>query len=202
MRRFRPCTLDQPLLLAPSLHDWLRDDHLARFIAEVVGELDLKPILAVYQRKDNRGAEGYHPEICCSTATPAASPVRAASRTQITTSSRSATSPPTSTPILLAFWARHHRQLPSATSRSACRAVCPSAAVVCEGGTGEAAQIEHRLWWRVLPAVQLEDTDGTDAELANGGRWSFIPTDSHSTSQGRDEHCDTEAATAALSASR
>ena len=63
MRRFRPCTLDQPLLLAPSLHDWVREDHLARFIAEVVSELDLKPILAIYQRKDNRGAEGYHPEM-------------------------------------------------------------------------------------------------------------------------------------------
>lgn len=63
MQRFRPCTFDQPLLLAPSLHDWLREDHLARFIAEVVRELDLKPILVVYQRKDNRGAEGYHPEM-------------------------------------------------------------------------------------------------------------------------------------------
>ena len=63
MRRFRPCTLDQPLLVAPSLHDWLPENHLARFIAEVVSELDLKPILDVYRRKDNRGAEGYHPEM-------------------------------------------------------------------------------------------------------------------------------------------
>jgi transposase len=63
MRRFRTCTLDQPLLLAPSLQDWLPEHHLARFIAEVVGELNLEPILAVYQRKDHRGAEGYHPEM-------------------------------------------------------------------------------------------------------------------------------------------
>ena len=63
MRRFRPCTLDQPLLVAPSLHDWLPENHLARFIAEVVSELDLKPILDVYRRKDNRGADGYHPEM-------------------------------------------------------------------------------------------------------------------------------------------
>jgi transposase len=63
MRRFRTCTLDQPLLLAPSLHDWLPEDHLARFIAEVASELNLQPILDVYQRKDNRGAEGYHPEM-------------------------------------------------------------------------------------------------------------------------------------------
>ena len=45
------------------MHDWLREDHIACFIAEVVSELDLKPILVVYQHKDNRGAEGYHPEI-------------------------------------------------------------------------------------------------------------------------------------------
>lgn len=63
MKRFRTSTLDQPLLLPPSLHDWLAENHLARFIAEIVGELDLKPILDVYWRKDSRGAEGYHPEM-------------------------------------------------------------------------------------------------------------------------------------------
>jgi len=63
MRRFRTCTLDQPLLLAPSLQEWLPEKHLARFIAEVVSELNLKPILDVYWRKDGRGAEGYHPEM-------------------------------------------------------------------------------------------------------------------------------------------
>jgi transposase len=50
-------------LLAPSLQDWLPEDHLARFIAEIVSELDLKPILDVYWRKDARGAEAYHPEM-------------------------------------------------------------------------------------------------------------------------------------------
>jgi transposase len=63
MRRFRTSTLDQPLLLAPALQDWLPEDHLARFIAEVVRELNLQPILDVYQRKDGRGALGYHPEM-------------------------------------------------------------------------------------------------------------------------------------------
>ena len=63
MRRFRPCTLDQPLLVAPSLHDWLPEAHLARFIAEVVAALDLQPILDPYFRKNDRGAEGYHPEM-------------------------------------------------------------------------------------------------------------------------------------------
>ncbi len=44
-KRFRSCSLDQPLLLPPSLQDWLPEEHLARFIAEVVNELDLCKIL-------------------------------------------------------------------------------------------------------------------------------------------------------------
>lgn len=42
--RFRPCTLDQPLLLPPSLQDWLPEGHLARFVADVAEQLDLSPI--------------------------------------------------------------------------------------------------------------------------------------------------------------
>ena len=63
MRRFRTCSLDQPLLLAPSLQDWLPEKHLARFIAGVVAELDLSELLGEYARKDGRGAIGYHPEM-------------------------------------------------------------------------------------------------------------------------------------------
>ena len=63
MRRFRTCSLDQPLLVPPSLQDWLPENHLARFIAEVVGELKLDAITEVYHRKDARGREGYHPEM-------------------------------------------------------------------------------------------------------------------------------------------
>ena len=63
MRRFRTCSLDQPLLIPPSLHDRLPANHLARFLAELVGQFDLGGILAAYARKDNRGAEGYHPEM-------------------------------------------------------------------------------------------------------------------------------------------
>jgi hypothetical protein len=58
---FRPCTLDQPLLLAPSLQDWLPEGHLARFVADVVEQLDLSPIYAAYARQDGRGQLGYHP---------------------------------------------------------------------------------------------------------------------------------------------
>ena len=60
-RHFRACSLDQLLLLPPSLQDWLPDGHLARFIGEVTEELDLRPILAVFEAKDTRGRLGYHP---------------------------------------------------------------------------------------------------------------------------------------------
>ena len=60
-KRFRVCTLDQQFLLAPSLQDWLPEDHLARFVADVMNELDLSPIYAKYERADGRGLSAYHP---------------------------------------------------------------------------------------------------------------------------------------------
>jgi hypothetical protein len=45
-KRFRVCSYDQPFLLPPSLQDWLPENHLARFIAEVMNELDLSSIYA------------------------------------------------------------------------------------------------------------------------------------------------------------
>ena len=60
-RRFRPCSLDQAFLLPPALQDWLPQDHLARFVAEIVAELDLSAIYSKYERKDGRGQLGYHP---------------------------------------------------------------------------------------------------------------------------------------------
>jgi transposase len=60
-KRFRTCTLDQPFLLPPSLEDWLPENHLARFIADVMGELDLAAFYADYHRKDARGLSAYHP---------------------------------------------------------------------------------------------------------------------------------------------
>lgn len=46
-KRFRVFAPDQMLLLPPSLDEWLPEDHLARFVAELVDEvLDLGPILA------------------------------------------------------------------------------------------------------------------------------------------------------------
>lgn len=60
-KQFRTCSLDQPLLLPPSLQDWLPEKHLARFIADVTDQLDLSPILADYARRDGRGMAAYHP---------------------------------------------------------------------------------------------------------------------------------------------
>src|SRR3984957_19538162 len=59
--RFRFCSHDQPFLLPPSLQDWLPENHLARFIADVMNELDLSSIYASYERSDGRGLAAYHP---------------------------------------------------------------------------------------------------------------------------------------------
>lgn len=53
--------IDQSLMMPPSLHDWLPEDHLARFVAEMVPELDLSEFYASYEEKDGRGKAAYHP---------------------------------------------------------------------------------------------------------------------------------------------
>jgi len=45
---FRPYDPDQMMLMPPSLHDWLAEDHLAYFVRETVEELDLSAILDRY----------------------------------------------------------------------------------------------------------------------------------------------------------
>ena len=60
-KRFRVCDLDQSFLLPPSLQDWLPEDHLARFVADIANELDLRAIYAEYERSDGRGLAAYHP---------------------------------------------------------------------------------------------------------------------------------------------
>src|ERR1700690_953687 len=60
-KSFRTDNLKQNLLLPPSLHDWLPEDHLAHFVAEVVDSLDLGEIFASYDEKDGRGQAAYHP---------------------------------------------------------------------------------------------------------------------------------------------
>ena len=62
-QNFFPDTVDQTLLFPPSLHDWLPDGHLARFLVDVVSALDLDAVYASYREKDGRGQAAYAPEL-------------------------------------------------------------------------------------------------------------------------------------------
>ena len=53
--------INQSLMMPPSLHDWLPEDHLARFVADLVPGLDLSGFYASYEEKDGRGMAAYHP---------------------------------------------------------------------------------------------------------------------------------------------
>jgi len=48
-------------MMPPSLEDWLPERHLARFLSDVVTELDLSAIYQSYDEKDGRGQAAYHP---------------------------------------------------------------------------------------------------------------------------------------------
>ena len=60
MKTYRPYEPNQVLLLPPSLDDWLPKGHLARFVAEIVEDLELKAIVGVYEREE-RGQPPYNP---------------------------------------------------------------------------------------------------------------------------------------------
>lgn len=53
-----PRRSQEPFLPPPSVDDWLNEDHLARFIAEVVDRLDLTKLTAQYA---GRGIAAHHP---------------------------------------------------------------------------------------------------------------------------------------------
>ena len=53
--------MNQRLLLPPDLREWLRPDHLALYVSDVVDSLDLSGILTVYEEGDGRGRPPYHP---------------------------------------------------------------------------------------------------------------------------------------------
>jgi transposase len=61
MKTFRPYNPEQLLLLPPSIQDWLPEGHLARFVNEVVDELDLSAIEGAYV--EERGYPPYHPRM-------------------------------------------------------------------------------------------------------------------------------------------
>jgi transposase len=62
-KQYRSWMPEQAYLLPPSPMEWLPDGHLAYFLLEVVGELDLHAIEVVLQRKDPRGERPYSPRM-------------------------------------------------------------------------------------------------------------------------------------------
>src|SRR5665213_1337698 len=62
-QNFLPDTVNQVLMFPPSLHDWLPEGHLARFLVDVVSALDLNAVYASYSAKDGRGQAAYAPEM-------------------------------------------------------------------------------------------------------------------------------------------
>ena len=58
MSRFIAVDRDTAYLLPPSVDEWLPQDHLARFVVEVVDQLDLCELTRQYA---GRGSEAYHP---------------------------------------------------------------------------------------------------------------------------------------------
>jgi transposase len=60
MSCFVPVDRDTAYLLPPSVDEWLPDDHLARFVVEVIEQLDLNELLAQYA---GRGSAAHHPAV-------------------------------------------------------------------------------------------------------------------------------------------
>lgn len=57
---FRELDRKTLFLLPPSMDDWLPEGHLARFIVEIVEQLDLTSIKAAYA---GQGSRAHHPEM-------------------------------------------------------------------------------------------------------------------------------------------
>lgn len=55
---FIPIDRDTPYILPPSVQDYVALDHLARFVVEIVDQLDLRAMVGTYWGK---GKAPYHP---------------------------------------------------------------------------------------------------------------------------------------------
>jgi transposase len=60
MSRFVPIDRDTAYLLPPSVDEWLPQDHLARFVVEVIDKLDLGELVRQYA---GRGSDAHHPAV-------------------------------------------------------------------------------------------------------------------------------------------
>jgi transposase len=58
MSRFVAVDRETAYLLPPSVDEWLPQDHLARFVVEVIDQLDLSELVRQYA---GRGSDAYHP---------------------------------------------------------------------------------------------------------------------------------------------
>jgi len=63
IQKFIPTNREQQYLFPPSIQDWLPEEHLARFIVDIVSQLNLQPLSDTYAGK---GFKAYHPEIMLS----------------------------------------------------------------------------------------------------------------------------------------
>lgn len=59
-KTYRPYEPDQQFLLPPSLNDWVPEDHLSRFVGDLVDGLDLGEIVSSYEAEE-RGNPPFHP---------------------------------------------------------------------------------------------------------------------------------------------
>ena len=60
MANFRPIDRATPYLLPPSVEDWLPKDHLARFVVDIVDQLDVSALTRGYR---GTGSAAYHPAV-------------------------------------------------------------------------------------------------------------------------------------------
>jgi len=58
--RFKDCDRDTLFLMPPSLDDWVPENHLSRFVVDIVSRLDLSSIINAYA---GRGSDAYPPSM-------------------------------------------------------------------------------------------------------------------------------------------
>jgi transposase len=61
-QNFLVCDREQPFLLPPDVREWLPEDHLAWFVIDAVGVMDLSRFYAAY-REDGLGRAAYEPSM-------------------------------------------------------------------------------------------------------------------------------------------
>ena len=59
-QRFVACDREQSFLMPPDVREWLPANHLAWFVIDAVGEMDLDAFCAAY-RSDGRSRPSYDP---------------------------------------------------------------------------------------------------------------------------------------------